>query len=73
VALQEPEGQVAAEFTGPLLALVEGNQLVLILGVKHEVERGGSMGEEALAQFLVTGLRRGLGVVHAGFSGCSGR
>jgi hypothetical protein len=55
---------------GPFLALVEGEELVLVLGINHQVKSGG-VGEEALAEFLVAGSRRGGSIVHDGYSGAS--
>jgi hypothetical protein len=73
MALQEPGGQVTAELAGTLLALVEGDELVLILGIKHQVESGGGVGEEALAKFLAVGIGGGLRIVHDGYSWCLSR
>ena len=52
MALEEPSGQVTAEFTDTFFAPVEGDELVLILGVEQQVESGGGVGEKALAEFL---------------------
>jgi hypothetical protein len=71
--LKEPGGQIAAEFAGALLALVEGDQLVLIVGVEHEVESSGRVGEKALSEFLAAGVESGLSIVHDGYSGWSGQ
>jgi hypothetical protein len=66
VLLEQPGGQVAAEFASPLLALVEGDEVVLVRGGEHQVERGGRVGQKAAAQFLVIGLRDWGCVVHDG-------
>ena len=42
VLLEEPGGQILPQFAGPLLTLVEGDELVLIFGSEHEVEGGGT-------------------------------
>jgi hypothetical protein len=72
MTFQEPSGQVTPQFAGPLLALVERDELVLVLGIEHQVESGGGVREETLAEFLVAGNRRGgWSIVHDGYSWCS--
>jgi hypothetical protein len=68
MALQEPGGQVAAEFAGALLALVEGDELVLILGIEPQVGGGGGRREEALTEFLQAGVGGGLSIARDGYS-----
>lgn len=64
VLLEEPGGQIASQFAGAFLALVEGDELVLVFGAEHEVEGGGGMAEPALAEFVTSGLGAGLSVIH---------
>jgi hypothetical protein len=47
--LDQPGGQVASQLTGPTLALVEGNQVGLVLGVEHLIEGGRGMSQPLLA------------------------
>jgi hypothetical protein len=68
VLLEEPGGQILPQFAGPLLTLVEGDELVLIFGSEHEVEGGGSMAEPALAEFVPLDIGVGLRIVHGGVS-----
>ena len=50
VLLEEPSGQVAAEFADALLALLEGDELFLVVGVEHQIEGGRGVGEPAPAK-----------------------
>jgi hypothetical protein len=69
VLLEQPDREVTAQFDGPLFPLVEGHELILVLGIEHQVEGSGGVGQPALAQGLVglVGLRSR--VVHGGPSG----
>lgn len=62
VLLEEPADEVFAHFVGPLLALVEGDELVLIGGVEKEVVSGRSVDEELLSSGIgqTGGLFRGV-------------
>jgi hypothetical protein len=53
VLLEQPDREVPAECDGALLPLVEGHELILILGIDRQVEGGCGMGEPALAKDLV--------------------
>jgi hypothetical protein len=53
VLLEEPDREVTAQFDGPLFPLVEGHELILVLGIEHQVEGRCGVGEPALAQGLV--------------------
>ncbi len=66
--LEEPGGQVPPEFAGPLLPLVESDELVLVFGTEHEIESGGSVTEPALAECLPLGIGVGLSSIHGGGS-----
>jgi hypothetical protein len=66
--LQEPGGQVTAEFAGPLLTLIEGDQLVLIRSIEHQIEGGRSVRQKTLAEFLAARPGSGLCIVHDGYS-----
>jgi hypothetical protein len=68
VLLEEPGGQVAAEVAGPLLALVEGDELVLGAGVEQQVEGSGGVGEPAPAEFLPLGVGGRWSIVQDGYS-----
>ena len=68
VLLEEPNGQIAAEFAGALFALIEGDQLILIASIEQEVESGGGVRKKALAEFLAGGVGRRLRIVHDGYS-----
>jgi hypothetical protein len=50
--LDEPGGEVAAEVEGPQLALIEGHQVGLVVGVEHQVKGGGGVAEPAAAEFV---------------------
>ena len=66
--LEEPGGEIAAEFPGPFFALVEGDELVLVVGAEHQVESGGGVAEPALAEFFTSRIGTGLSIVHDGYS-----
>jgi hypothetical protein len=68
VLLEDPDGQVAAEFAGTLLALVEGDELVLRGGVEHQVEGGGGMGQPTSTQLGTAGVGTRSSLVHDGYS-----
>jgi len=59
VLLEQPGGEVAAQLDGPLLPLVEGDELILVSGIEHQVEGGSGVGQPAPAQDRagVLGLR----------------
>jgi hypothetical protein len=59
VLLEQPGRQVAAELDGPLLPLIEGDELILVSGIEHQVEGGCGVGQPALAKgrAAVLGLR----------------
>jgi hypothetical protein len=69
VLLQQPGRQVPPQLERTFLALVERDQLVLVFGAEHQVEGGGAVTEEALAEFLTAGLGIGLGSVQDVSSG----
>ena len=69
--LQEPRGQVTAEIAGPLLTLLEPDNLIRILGIEQQIKSGGSLGEKALAGFLTATIGSGLAIVRNSFSGWS--
>jgi hypothetical protein len=73
VLLGEPGGQVAAKVEGPLLALVEGAELVLVLRVEHQVESGGRVAEPAAAEFFALVGRPWLLIIHGDASWSRGR
>lgn len=62
--LEQPGGQIAAQFTGPFFALVEGNQLVLVRGGEHEVVGGRGVAEKPAAPVLGIGFRGRRCVLH---------
>jgi hypothetical protein len=64
VLLEEPGGQIASQLAGAFLALVEGDELVLVFGAEHEVEGGGGMAEPASAEFFTSGLGARLSIIH---------
>jgi hypothetical protein len=64
VLLEQPGGQVAAQFAGAFFPLVEGDELVSGLGVEHEVERGRGVGQPSLAEGLALGGGAGWSIVH---------
>jgi hypothetical protein len=68
VLLQQPGDQVPAQVDGPFLALVEGDELVLVFGVEHQVEGGAAVAEETLAEFLTAGSGIGGRIIHDGYS-----
>jgi hypothetical protein len=72
VLLEQPDREVTAQFDGPLFPLVEGHELILVLGIEHQVEGSGGVGQPALAKGLVglVGLR--LRAVHGGPPGSQG-
>ena len=65
VLLEEPGGQITSQLAGAFLALVEGDELVLVFGAEHEVEGGGGMAEPALTEFVTSGLGARLSIVHS--------
>jgi hypothetical protein len=69
VLLEQPDREVTAQFDGPLFPLVEGHELILILGIEHQVEGSGGVGQPALAKGLVGLVGLKLRVVHGGPSG----
>ena len=71
--LEEPDREVTAEFDGPLFPLVEGHELILVLGIEHQVEGGCGVGEPALAKGLLAIIGWGGGVVHGCLCGSSGQ
>jgi hypothetical protein len=64
VLLEQPGRQVAAEFDGPLLPLVEGDELILVSGIEHQVEGGCGVGQPAPAQGRAGVLGLGSRVIH---------
>jgi hypothetical protein len=58
VLLEEPGREVTAEFDGPLLPLVEGHELILALGIEHQIEGSCGVSEPSLAQGLLGILGR---------------
>jgi hypothetical protein len=64
VLLEQPGREVAAEFDGPLLPLVKGDELILVSGVEHQVEGGCGVGQPALAKGRAGALGLGSRVVH---------
>jgi len=68
VLLEEPDSQIAAELAGAFFTLVEGNELVLGLSVKHEIESSTGLLDPAAAQFLALDVGGGLSFVHDDYS-----
>jgi len=64
VLLQQPGLEVIDGFTGAGLALVEGGEVRLMLGVEHEVEGGAGIREPLLAEFGDALFAALLGVAH---------
>ncbi len=56
--LDQPGGQVASQLAGAGLALIEGDQIGLVIGVEHQVKGGGGLGEPAAAQVLARVRKR---------------
>src|SRR5262245_63839840 len=69
--LDQPGGQVAAQFAGAGLALIEGHQVGLVVGVEHQIKGSGGMGQPAAAQVLARVGGGRWGVAHGGSSGSS--
>lgn len=59
VLLEKPDREVPAELDGPLFALVEGHELVLVLGIEHQIGGGRGVVEPSLAKsrWGIVGLR----------------
>jgi hypothetical protein len=68
VLLEQPVDEVGAEFLGALLTLIEGDELVLVNGVEHEVVGGSGKGEETLAAGVGVTVGLGWSIVHDGNS-----
>jgi len=68
VLLEEPGDQIPAQVDGPFLALIEGDELVLVFGVEHQVEGSAAVAEETLAEFFTAGSGIGGCLVHDGYS-----
>jgi hypothetical protein len=64
VLLQQPGLEAIDGFTGACLALVEGGEVGLMLGVEHEVEGGPGVREPLLAEFGDALFAALLGVAH---------
>src|SRR5262245_37273994 len=62
--LEQPGREVTAEFDGPLLPPVEGDELILVLRIEHQVEGSGGVGQPALAKGRAGALGLGSRVVH---------
>jgi hypothetical protein len=62
--LEQPGREVTAEFDGPLLPLVEGDELILVLRIEHQVEGGCGVGQPALAQGRAGVIGLGSRVAH---------
>jgi hypothetical protein len=54
--------------TGTFFTLVEGNELVLGLGVKHEIESRSGLFDPAAPQFLALDVGSALSFVHDDYS-----
>jgi hypothetical protein len=52
VLLEQGEEQLLAQFQSPLLALVEGDELLGLVGGEHQVESGSRLVEELLAELF---------------------
>lgn len=50
--LQQPDGQLTGERANPLLTLVEGDQLILLVRVEHEIKDRLGLLEPLLAQVV---------------------
>lgn len=59
--LQQPDSQLTGERANPLLTLVEGDELILLVRVEHQIKDGLGLLEPLLAQTLA---RRGWGRGH---------
>jgi hypothetical protein len=55
VLFEEPGNHFLGQGTGPFLALIEGNQLVLLVGIKHEFENGFGLLEPLLTETVAAG------------------
>jgi hypothetical protein len=64
VLLDEPGGEVSAEVVSTQLALVEGHQVGLVVGVEHQIKGGGGVAEPAAAKFFAWLSRLGLSIIH---------
>jgi hypothetical protein len=64
VLLEQPGREVTAEFDGPLLPLVEGDELILVSGIEQQVEGGCGVGQPALTQGRAEVLGLGSRVIH---------
>jgi hypothetical protein len=64
--LQQPGGQILAEIDGALLALVKGDESVVLVVGEHAVEGGGGVLQPLPAQALGRGWGGGVGVRHSG-------
>jgi hypothetical protein len=62
VLLQQPDGQLTGESANLLLTLVEGDELILLVRVEHEIKDRLGLLEPLLAQTLARrGWERGHG------------
>jgi len=52
VFLNHPGGEIATQLAGPLFALLESNELWLMLGVEHQVKGCSGLREEALSELF---------------------
>ena len=68
VLLEQPGRQVTPEFPGAFLPLIEGDELVLVVGAEQQIEGGAAVAEEALAEFLTAGSGIGLRIVQDGYA-----
>jgi hypothetical protein len=56
VLLEQPGDQVVSQFAGSILTLLEGNQLVLVLGVEHQIKGSGGVPQKPLSEFFAAGF-----------------
>jgi hypothetical protein len=58
VLLDEPGGELAGQRAGAALALVEGDESVLLIGVEHQLEGGLGLLEPLSLEPLAPGIGR---------------
>jgi hypothetical protein len=58
VLLEEPGGELAGQRAGAALALVEGDESVLLVGVEHQLEGGLGLLEPQALEALAPGVGR---------------
>jgi hypothetical protein len=58
VLLEQPGGELAGQRAGAALALVEGDEPVLLVGVEHQLEGGLGLLEPLALEALAPGIGR---------------